>query len=141
MRRVRQAIGILVLAALAVLGTAAAASAAFRTTATGTLSATTFKLDPPSGLKATCKSRMPVVNFTASPSIGDVPNHAGTTPPQVFGYTTSLTVNEKITTTYLGPLVTTWKGPKQSSGARLNFSIVTTYGSWKSDAASVTFRC
>ncbi|HYO20082.1 MAG TPA: hypothetical protein VES02_15620, partial [Dermatophilaceae bacterium] len=141
MRRVRQATWILVMAALAVLGSAAAASAAFRTTATGTLSATTFKLLPPTIVKATCKSRIPVVTFTPSPSIGDVPDHAGTTPPQVFRYAASLTVKEKVTTTYLGPLVTTWRGPKQDADTSPVFSIVTTYGSWKSAAAVVSLHC
>lgn len=144
MRRVRQATGILVLAALAVFGSAAVASAAFRATARGTLSATTFKLLPPTSLKATCKSRNPVVTFTPSTSIGDVPDHPGTNPPQVFAYTTSLKVNGKVSSggsTTLDELATKWSGLRQNSGSTLQFSIVTTYGSWTSAAASVTFSC
>jgi hypothetical protein len=139
MRRVRQAVSVLVLAALAVLGSAAVASAAFRATTNGTLSVTTFHLLPPKDLTATCSNRNPVVTFTPSTSIGDVPDHPGTKPPQVFGYTTNLVNSGGITT--LGPQATKWSGQRQNRNTKLVFSIVTTYGSWKSDAASVTFTC
>ena len=147
-RQVPRAIAaVAVLAAIAVFGTAGIASAAFSGTSTGTVSATAFKLAPPTGLSATCNktngNRMPVVTFTSSTSIGVVPDHAGTTPPQVFGYATSLKVNgttDPNGATTLGPLVTKWSGLKQNSST-LQFSIVTTYGSWKSAAATVTFTC
>ena len=149
MRCIRQATAAAVLAALVVFGTAGMASAAFSARSTGTLSATVFKLQPPTGLSATCTktngNRMPVVTFTSSTSIGVVPDHAGATPPQVLGYTTSLKVNgttDPRGSTSLGPLVTKWSGLKQSSGARLQLTIVTTYGSWNSAAATtVTFTC
>ena len=143
MRRIRQAAAAAVLAALVALGTAGMASAAFSGRSTGTLSATAFSLQPPTALKAKCTSRMPVVTFTPSTSIGAVPNHPGATPPQVLGYTTSLKVSGKTDLNgILGPLVTKWSGLKQSSGARLQLTIVTTYGNWSSAAATtVTFTC
>jgi len=147
MRRLRQATVAAVLAALVVFGTAGMASAAFSGSSTGTLSATAFKLQPPTGLSATCTkvngNRMPVVTFTSSTSIGAVPDHAGATPPQVFGYTTSLKVNgttDPNGNTTLGALATKWSGLKQNSST-LQFTIVTTYGSWKSAGATVTFSC
>ena len=147
MRRIRQAAAAAVLAALVVFGTAGMAFAAFSGSSTGTLSATAFKLQPPTGLSATCNktngNRMPVVTFTPSTSIGVVPDHPGATPPQVLGYTTSLKVNgttDPNGSTTLGPLATKWSGLKQNSST-LQFSIVTTYGSWKSTAATVTFSC
>ena len=142
MRCIRQATAAAAVAALVVLGTAGMASAAFGGSSTRTLSASAFKLQPPTGLSATCTSRMPVVTFT---SIGAVPDHAGAPPPQVLGYTTSLKVNstnDPKGSTTLGPLVTKWSGLKQSSGARLQLTIVTTYGNWSSAAATtVTFTC
>ena len=144
MGRIRQATAAAVLAALVVFGTAGMASAAFSARSTGTLSATAFKLLPPTGLRATCTNRMPVVTFTSSTSIGVVPDHAGATPPQVFGYTTSLKVNgttDPNGNTTLGALVTRWAGLKQSKKSPLQFTIVTTYGSWKSAAATVSFSC
>jgi len=143
MRCIRQATATAILAALVVFGTAGMASAAFRGSSTGTLSATVFKLQPPTGLSATCNSRMPVVTFTSSTSIGAVPDHAGATPPQVLGYTTTLKVSGKTDLNgTLGPLATKWSGLKQSTGASLQLTIVTTYGSWSSAAATtVTFKC
>jgi hypothetical protein len=147
MRRIRQAGAAVALAALVVFGTAGIASAAFSARSTGTLSATAFKLQPPTGLSATCTktngNRMPVVTFSSSTSIGAVPEHAGATPPQVFGYTTSLKVNgttDPNGNTTLGSLATKWSGLKQNSST-LQFTIVTTYGSWTSAAATVTFSC
>ena len=143
MRRIRQAAAAAVLAALVVLGTAGMASAAFSARSTGTLGATAFKLQPPTGLNATCNKRMPVVTFTPSTSIGVVPDHPGATPPQVFAYTTTLKVKGKNDLNgTLGPQATQWSGQKQSSGAKLTLTIVTTYGSWSSAAATtVTFTC
>ena len=147
MRCIRQATAAAVLAALVVFGTAGMASAAFSARSTGTLSATVFKLQPPTGLSATCTktngNRMPVVTFTPSTSIGAVPDHAGATPPQVLGYTTTLKVSGKTDLNgTLGPLATQWSGLKQSSGAKLTLTIVTTYGNWSSAAATtLTFTC
>src|SRR5664279_1616168 len=143
MRCIRQATAAAVLAALVVLGTAAMASAAFSARSTGTLSAPAFKLQPPTGLSATCSKRMPVVTFTSSTSSGVVPDHPGATPPQVLGYTTTLKVSGKTDLNgTLGPLATQWSGLKQSSGAKLTLTIVTTYGNWSSAAATtLTFTC
>ena len=38
-------------------------------------------------------------------------------------------------------LLSQWSGLKQNKGTSLQFTIVTTYGSWKSAAATVTFSC
>jgi hypothetical protein len=144
MGRIRRGTAAAVLAALVVFGTAGMASAGFSARSSGTLSATAFKLNPPTGLRGTCASRMPVVTFVSSISIGVVPEHAGATPPQVFGYTTSLKVNGTLDpngNTTLDGLVTRWAGRQQNKKDRLVFTIVTTYGSWKSAAATVTFSC
>jgi hypothetical protein len=141
-------VGSAVLATMVVISTAGAAWASFRQQTLGTLSATTFKVEPTTGLSATCTktngNRMPVVAFTSSVSIGDVPDHPSSTPPQVFSYVTGLKVNGVVDpagATTLGPQATKWSGLKQNSGSTLQLSIVTTYGSWKSGAAAVTFQC
>ena len=148
MGRIRKAAAAAVLAALVVLGSAGMASAAFSARSSGTLSATAFTLLPPTGLSGTCNNtkgnRMPVVTFASSKSIGAVPDHAEAAPPQVFGYTTSLTVNDKTDPSgsiTLGALVTEWDGQQQKNKDKLTFTIVTTYGSWKSATATVTFIC
>jgi hypothetical protein len=147
-RHIASMFGSAVLATMMVISTAGAASATFRRQSVGTLSATTFKLEPPTGLSATCTktngNRMPVVTFTSSISIGDVPDHPLSTPPQVFSYVTGLKVNGVVDpagATTLGPQATKWSGLKQNSGSTLQLSIVTTYGGWTSGAATVTFQC
>lgn len=148
-RHIVKTIGAVVLAALVGVGTAGAASAAFSAkTATSQLTASTLKLQPPTGLNATCKTtganHAPTVTFTSSASVGVVADHPARTPPQVMGYVTGLTVNGTVDpagTSTLGAQATQWTGTSRKGNNTLVFTITTTYGGWTSAAATVTFQC
>lgn len=146
-RRIVKTIGAVVLAALVGIGTAGVASAAFSAkTATSQLTASTLKLEPPTGLNATCKTtganHAPTVTFAASSSIGVVADHPASTPAQVMGYVTSLTVNGTVDPAgTLGAQATQWTGTSRKGNNALVLTITTTYGDWTSPAATVSFSC
>lgn len=148
LQRIGHVTGTAMLAALMVFGTAGAAAATFSRQSTGSLSVGTFSLQPPTQLKMTSCQRSngtwhPIVSFTPSTSIGGVPDHPATTPPQVFRYVTSLTVNGVVVpggSSTLAASATKWTGPNQAQGNDV-LTIVTTYGSWTSVAATVAFQC
>jgi hypothetical protein len=145
-RRLGLTIGAAVLAALMVLGTAGAAWATFSQHATGSLSVATLALQPPTGLVTSCNksNHVPTVAFTKSTSIGVVADHPTRSPAQVMGYVTSLTLNGTLDPngySQLSAQATAWTGPSQKATSTVALSIVTIYGYWISDVATVTFQC
>jgi hypothetical protein len=148
-RRVVQSVGTILLAALVVLGAAGTASAAFSAkTATSKVTASTLKLEPPTGLIATCKKTgnnyVPTVTFTRSVSIGVVAEHPQRDPAQVFGYLASLTVNGDADPngySLLDDQATKWTGASHQGTRSSQLRIVTYYGYWSSDIATVNFQC
>ena len=149
MGRLVQSISTIVLAALVVLGAAGTAWAAFSVqTATPKVTASTLSLQPPTGLVGSCQQigniRIPSVTFTGSASVGVVADHPERTPAQVFGYNVSLLVGgvaDPNGASVLGAQVTNWTGPSLTGDKTTQVNIVTSYGSWTSAPATVTFQC